>query len=49
MSETRWIWQYEREIPSDPMTGRLLLEDVLGQLEAHRWPERDRFSIHLGG
>jgi len=47
MSETRWIWQYEREIPSDPMAGRLLLEDVLGQLEAHRWPERDRFSIHL--
>jgi len=47
MSETRWIWHCERVIPSDTEAGRRLLREVLGQLEDHRWPERDRFSIHL--
>jgi serine/threonine-protein kinase RsbW len=47
MSDTRWIWQFERDIPSDPGAGRLLLKEVLAELESRCWSERDRFGIHL--
>jgi len=47
MSENCWNWQCERVIPSDPVAGRLLLDEVLRQLEARCWSERDRFGIHL--
>ena len=47
MSEQPWTWTAERVIPSDTAAGKRLLDEVLGQLAAHRWLERDIFSIHL--
>jgi serine/threonine-protein kinase RsbW len=47
MSDTDWLWQCSRVIPSNTDAGRRVLEELLGQLEALSWPEGDVFAIHL--
>ncbi|MGA2069011.1 MAG: ATP-binding protein [Thermoguttaceae bacterium] len=42
-----WTWCYDRVIPTEDAAGRQILSDVLTQLEAEHWPQRDIFSIHL--
>lgn len=47
MFDNHWIWQCDRVISSDAASGREVLEDILVQIEARSWPERDVFAIHL--
>ena len=42
-----WTWLLEKKIPSDTDLARQLLEELLGQLGRHGWPEEDKFGIHL--
>lgn len=42
-----WTWSLEKKIPSDTDLARQLLEELLGQLEQHGWPEEDKFGVHL--
>lgn len=42
-----WAWRYDRVIPSDAPSARQVLNDVLGQLESHHWPQQEVFGIHL--
>jgi serine/threonine-protein kinase RsbW len=46
MSE-HWIWRCDHVIPSDPIAGRRILEEVLRQLESRHWRQHDIFSVHL--
>jgi serine/threonine-protein kinase RsbW len=46
MSE-HWTWRCDRVIPSDTLSGRKILDEVLGQLEAHHWQQHDVFGVHL--
>jgi serine/threonine-protein kinase RsbW len=47
MSETHWIWQCDRTIPSDAVVGRQLIDEVLDQLKSQNWSEREIFAVHL--
>ena len=47
MSNHSWTWQDERAIPSETGAGRVVVEDVLRQLDDHGWVKADIFSIHL--
>ena len=42
-----WIWSLEKKIVSDTDIARQLLEELLGQLGNHGWPEEDKFGVHL--
>jgi serine/threonine-protein kinase RsbW len=42
-----WLWRFDREIASDPALARQVLDELLGQLEAQAWPQRDIFAVHL--
>ncbi len=44
---SEWSWICERVIPSDAAEGKLLLDEVIKQLEAGAWQELDIFGIHL--
>ena len=46
MSE-RWDWLYDRVIASDTKAARLVLDELLAQLEARQWQQRDIFAVHL--
>lgn len=46
MSE-RWDWLYDRVIASDAKAARLVLDELLAQLEARQWQQRDIFAVHL--
>jgi serine/threonine-protein kinase RsbW len=43
----RWIWLYDRVIASDTKAGREVLDELLEQLEAQHWQQREIFAIHL--
>jgi serine/threonine-protein kinase RsbW len=47
MSETPWLWQCERSIPSSSAAGRVVQEELVEQLVRYRWPEHDVFSVRL--
>jgi serine/threonine-protein kinase RsbW len=47
MSQPRWIWLYERTIPSKLGAGRGIRREVLRQLRQRKWPKYDVFSVHL--
>ncbi len=46
MSE-RWVWLYDGVIASDTKAARLLLDEMLAQLEAQHWQQREIFAVHL--
>ena len=43
----RWDWLYDREIASDTKAARLVLDEMLAQLESRQWHQRDIFAVHL--
>ena len=42
-----WLWRYDRVIASDPTMARQVLDDMLAELEARHWQQRDIFAVHL--
>jgi serine/threonine-protein kinase RsbW len=42
-----WLWRYDRVIASDPVVARQVLDELLAQLEAQQWQQRDIFAVHL--
>jgi serine/threonine-protein kinase RsbW len=42
-----WIWQRDYVIPTRSGAERPVVEEILGQLQLHRWCERDVFGVHL--
>jgi serine/threonine-protein kinase RsbW len=42
-----WLWRYDRVIASDPTVARQVLDEMLAQLEAQQWQQRDIFAVHL--
>jgi serine/threonine-protein kinase RsbW len=46
-SNEHWTWQCDQVIPSDPVVGRRLLDELLTQLEVLHWSRRDIFGVHL--
>jgi serine/threonine-protein kinase RsbW len=42
-----WLWRYDRIITSDPAAARGVLDEMLAQLEAQHWQQRDIFAVHL--
>ncbi len=42
-----WLWRYDRVISSDPAMARQVLDELLAQLEARQWQQRDIFAVHL--
>ena len=47
MSQPRWIWRSDNQIPSTTGAGRRILDEVLKQLQQHCWIQHDIFSVHL--
>ena len=47
MPNEPWIWQTDRVIPSDIRAGRQVMDELLRQLDAHRWAEHAIFGVHL--
>lgn len=47
MSENHWTWRSEQVIPSETGAGKRVLDDLLDQLEAQHWGEREIHGIHL--
>lgn len=43
----RWLWLYDRVIASDTKAARQVLDEMLAQLEAQHWQQRDIFAVHL--
>jgi hypothetical protein len=43
----RWVWLYDRVIASDTKAARQVLDEMLAQLEAQHWLQRDIFAVHL--
>lgn len=46
-SDDKWTWQCDQVIPSDPVIGRRLVDELLQHLESQAWSRRDIFGIHL--
>jgi len=47
MSEEQWIWRRDHVIESDTAAGRRVLDEVLQELQARHWCQRDVFAVHL--
>jgi serine/threonine-protein kinase RsbW len=47
MSEGPWVWQFDTVIPSSAGAGRCVMDDLIGRLREHCWPERDVFGVQL--
>ena len=47
MSEEHWIWRRDHVIESDTAAGRRVLDEVLQELQARHWCQRDVFAVHL--
>lgn len=47
MSDENWIWRIEKVIPSETGAGKCILDEVLGQLEAHNWGQHNIHGVHL--
>ena len=47
MTEERWTWSLERQIPSDTTAGKQVVDELLEQLKRHDWVEHDIFGVHL--
>ncbi len=42
-----WLWRCDRVITSDPAAARRVLDEMLAQLEAQHWQQREIFAVHL--
>lgn len=42
-----WLWRFDRVIPSEASSGRMVLNEVLAELEVERWRQQDIFGVHL--
>ena len=42
-----WLWRYDRVIANDPALARQVLDEMLAQLEAQHWQQREIFAVHL--
>jgi serine/threonine-protein kinase RsbW len=42
-----WLWRYDRVIASEASVARQVLDEMLAQLEAQSWQQRDIFAVHL--
>ena len=40
-------WKYDQKIDSDPNLCASVIEDLLSQLSAFDWPDKDTFGIHM--
>ncbi len=47
MPANGWTWSLERRIASDPAEGRMVVSQLLEQLEQEQWTEGDVFAVHL--
>jgi serine/threonine-protein kinase RsbW len=47
MSNISWIWRSEHEIPSESGASRVVLDELLQELEGRAWGQREVFGIHL--
>jgi serine/threonine-protein kinase RsbW len=47
MLNDHWIWRCDRVLPSETEAGHCVVEEVLKQLEEHRWEQHDIFSVQL--
>src|SRR4051812_6546184 len=47
MSDETWSWRIERQLPSEISAGEKVIRDVVDQLHAQQWPERDVFGVHM--
>lgn len=47
MTQPRWIWRCDHQIPSQPGAAREVRHEVLCQLQKQNWLEHDIFCIHL--
>jgi serine/threonine-protein kinase RsbW len=43
----RWVWLYDRVIASDTKAARVVLDELLAQMEAQQWQQREIFAVHL--
>jgi serine/threonine-protein kinase RsbW len=43
----RWVWLFDRVIASDTKAARQVLDEMLAQLEAQHWQQREIFAVHL--
>ena len=42
-----WTWSFEQRIASDPAEGRMVVAQLLEELERQEWAESDVFAVHL--
>ncbi len=42
-----WLWRCDRMIASNPAAARQALDEILAQLEARKWQQRNVFAVHL--
>ena len=47
MTSVNGTWRSEHVIPSENGAGKRVLDEVLGQLAAREWNQRDIFGVHL--
>jgi serine/threonine-protein kinase RsbW len=47
MVDDSWTWCTEQVIFSETGAGKRVLDELLGQLEAHEWREHDLHGVHL--
>lgn len=42
-----WTWSFEQQIASDPIEGRMVVAQLLEELERQEWNDSDVFAVHL--
>jgi serine/threonine-protein kinase RsbW len=42
-----WRWCFRQRIASDPAEGRMVVAQLLEELERQKWSESDVFAVHL--
>ena len=47
MTEPSWTWTTDREIPSCSLHGHRLILEIVEQLQAAKWNQKDIFGVHL--
>lgn len=47
MSDERWTWRYDHELPTQTGAGNGFVEELLRRLEENHWEQHDIFSIQL--
>lgn len=47
MADHTGLWTRVSKIPSEPLAGKQLIDEILEQLARFQWPDCDVFGIHL--